>query len=207
MTNLEVSTPLSRHRVAVMGSAPRAAVLGVGNVMLGDDAFGPYVAALLAAGWRMPDDVVLLDAGRPRPGPGLGTDLADYLVGRRYAVILDSVKAAAPPGTVLTWHKADLLAPSAAGALGAGIDLAPLRDTLVSLALAGQCPEEVILVGAVPSPTHKGTGLSPVLRGAVMGAAEEVVRQLADLGFVALPLARRRVPDIWWERVPPETYG
>jgi coenzyme F420 hydrogenase subunit delta len=41
----------------------RALVLGVGNVLFGDDGFGPQVAAHLARHYRIPDDVYVMDVG------------------------------------------------------------------------------------------------------------------------------------------------
>lgn len=178
-----------------MAQAARSAVLGIGNVLLGDDAFGPYVVAELLAGWELPEGLMVLDAGTP------GIDLADYLACRRYVVLVDSVRSGDPPGTLRVYNKADLLGHTAAGLRQGGHDPS-MRDALVSLEMAGFCPEEVILVGAVPADTKTGTGLTPALREAAPRAVLEVVRQLASLGFTLRPRATRAPADVWWERTP-----
>lgn len=178
-----------------MGQQARSAVLGIGNVLLGDDAVGPYVVALLAAGWKFPDDLALLDAGTP------GIDLADYLAGRRFVVLIDSVKSGEEPGTLRIYRKVDLMSHTAAGLRQGGHDPS-MRDALVSLEMAGLCPDEVILVGVVPEDTHTRTSLSPVVRAAAARAAIEVVRRLVGLGFPIARRKHRRVPDVWWERLP-----
>jgi hydrogenase maturation protease len=177
--------------------SPPAAVLGIGNVLLADDAFGPHVVALLAAGFHLPDEVLLLDAGTP------GIDLGDYLAGRRHAVLVDSVRAEAPPGTLLVFGKRELLEHRAAPLRQGGHDPA-LRDTLVTLEMAGQCPAEVVLVGVVPETTRTGAPMSEAVRAAAPGAAREVVRQLAALGHLLTPRLPALPPNFWWE-LPPTT--
>ena len=41
----------------------RVLILGVGNVLFGDDGFGPEVADYLTRRYRIPDDVCVMDAG------------------------------------------------------------------------------------------------------------------------------------------------
>ena len=41
----------------------RVLILGVGNVLFGDDGFGPQVADHLARHYRLPDDVYVMDVG------------------------------------------------------------------------------------------------------------------------------------------------
>ena len=52
------------------------AVLGLGNVLMKDDALGPYVIRRLLASWRFPPDVAVEDLGTP------GRDLQPYLADR-----------------------------------------------------------------------------------------------------------------------------
>jgi hydrogenase maturation protease len=171
-------------------------VAGIGSVLMGDDAIGPYALALLGASYRLPDEVELLDAGTP------GLDLVTHLSGRRAAILLDAVRAAAPPGTVRTYARDEILA-SAAGLRSRQHEPA-LRDALLSLALSGEAPEDVVLVGVVPRDVRTGTGLSPVVRAAAPRAAAEVVRQLGRIGVHVEPRAPAPPPgarfEVWWER-------
>ena len=78
-------------------SRPRplpTAVLGLGNVLMRDDAFGPVVIATLQASYVIPDEVMVLDLGTP------GLDLVPYVVGQPALVLVDTVRADASPGTV-----------------------------------------------------------------------------------------------------------
>ena len=58
------------------------AVIGLGNVLLGDDGFGPFVVELLRRRYGFPPAVELLDLGTP----GLG--LVTYVHGHDAVVIV-----------------------------------------------------------------------------------------------------------------------
>ena len=180
-----------------MTPRPPVLLLGIGGVLMGDDGIGPYTIALIAAGWRLTDEVELLDAGTP------GLDLVTHLSGRRVAVILDAVRADAAPGTIRVYTKADIVG-NAAG-LRAGQHEPALRDTLLSLALSGEDPGEVVLVGVVPADVRTRTGLSPVVRAAAPLAAAEAMRQLEAFGVRCEACVPPEVPDVWWERGAPSS--
>ena len=46
-------------------SPARVGVVGLGNVLMGDDAFGPYVIEVLEAGYALPPNVSAQDLGTP----------------------------------------------------------------------------------------------------------------------------------------------
>jgi hydrogenase maturation protease len=162
---------------------PRVAVLGLGNVLMGDDGFGPYLSRVLEAEWEFPPGAVVQDLGTP------GLDLAPWLADLDVVVVLDAVAAAGPPGDVRTYSRADLFrqAPSPR--------LSPhdpgLREALLSAELAGIAPRELLVVGVVPERVAPGPGLSHAVRAAVPSAAETVVRLLRERGC---RLVRRAAP-------------
>jgi hydrogenase maturation protease len=170
------------------------AVLGIGNVLLGDDAVGPHVIAELEAGFDLDPDVLVRDAGTP------GLDLVPMLEHRPAVVIVDSVKADAPPGTIKLFSKDEILAGRAS--IRFGPHEPALCDALASLEFSGAAPAEVVLVGIVPQTIQTGTALSPAVRAAVPAALREVVRQLARLGVGVMRRAQPRPPDVWWEAGP-----
>ena len=55
----------------------KIAVLGIGNVLIGDDAFGPYVVSSFAAAFDVHPDVHVLDVG---PGESTRVDLRDRAI-------------------------------------------------------------------------------------------------------------------------------
>lgn len=168
------------------------AVLGLGNVLMGDDALGPHVVAQLDAGWIFPNDVVVEDLGTP------GLDLHPHLAGRRAIVLVDTVRADATAGTVRRYSSEQLLAHPP------GPRTSPhdpgLKEALLALDFAGQGPDRVVLIGVVPAQVESGVGLSPRVSAAVPVAAEAVLEELSLLGVRVQRRIEARVPDLWWER-------
>lgn len=74
-------------------------VIGCGNILFGDDGFGPGVIEYLRVGRRLPEGVELVDAGT-----GAGDLLLDVLLGEnglKKMILLDAVDLGYPPGTVV----------------------------------------------------------------------------------------------------------
>ena len=152
---------------------PRAplAIIGVGNALMHDDAFGPLmVRRLERVGLaRDRDDVELVDAGTA------GFDLMHHLLGRARVILLDAVAArnGESPGTVLVFEHDELLAMRRAGARASPHEPGIIAALQVA-ELAGALPH-VTLVGVVPQDVGMGMGMSGAVRAA-MDAAEDAVR-------------------------------
>lgn len=172
----------------------RVGVIGLGNVLMGDDAFGPWVAQVLLAEYDYAPEVAVQDLGTP------GLDLVPYVLDLEALVLVDTVRSDAPAGTIRTYRRDDLLrhAPQAR--------LSPhdpgVKEALLSAEFAGRGPTEVLLVGVVPLQTAMGVGLSAPLREAVPRAVAEVVQELARLGWPPVRRSAPGRPDIWWEAEP-----
>ena len=171
----------------------RIAVLGIGNVLIGYDAFGPYVINTFSAAYDVHPDVDVLDVGTP------GLDLVPHLVGYDIIVIVDTVRSNGEPGDLRLYSKADIL--KHAPAPRTNPHDPGLKDTLLMLELLGTGPKEVFLVGAVPSEVKTGTGLSPILQRVVPAAVVAVAECLTRIGYRPIPRALPSEPDIWWERM------
>ena len=75
-------------------------ICGVGSVLLGDDAVGPYTARWIAANYEFGEDVEVEDLGTP------GLDLIAYMTGIDVLILIDSVENREPAGTVTVYDKA-----------------------------------------------------------------------------------------------------
>lgn len=176
------------------GATPRVVVVGMGNVLTGDDALGPTVVRHLQAGFAPRAEVELVDAGTP------GMDLAGLLADADAAIVVDTVLGDELPGTVKRWDREALLAralqprtnPHAPG----------LHETLLSLELLGLGPGRVVLVGVVPRAVEVGHGLTPEVEAAVPAAVEAITQVLAGWGTPLTPLPDPPPPDLWWKRSP-----
>jgi len=166
-------------------------VLGLGNVLMGDDALGPWVVEALLAGWEFPEGVSVVDVGTP------GLDLTPFLADADAVILVDTVKAAAPPGTLLVYGRRELAGRSPLPRVSPHDP--GLTEALFTLELAGAAPHDIVLVGVVPEKVEKAVRLSPAVRRAVDAAAKEVVRRLSAMGVAPWPRARAAAPAPWWE--------
>jgi hydrogenase maturation protease len=173
--------------------------MGVGNVLMGDDALGPFVIESLQAAFELPGNVSVLDAGTP------GLDLTLFLDGFDAIIAIDALQRVTSghgqgnckPGDVRTFRRKELLAG------GLPIVLSPheptLREALFRLDVIGRCPPDVLLIGAYPERVETGTGLSPAVRAAVPFIEVQVLRELQRLGSKASPRTEPQPARIWWE--------
>jgi len=178
----------------VAASPPRVGVIGLGNVLMGDDAFGPWVIQTLLSEYEFPDDVSVEDLGTP------GLDLMPYVIDLEALVLVDTVRSAAAPGTVRLYRRDELLKNPPGPRLGPHDP--GVQEALLAGEFAGRGPREVLLVGTAPVRAAMGGGLSHALREAVPRAVAEVLRELERLGRPATRRPEPRSPDVWWEDEP-----
>ncbi|MCB1161516.1 MAG: hydrogenase maturation protease [Candidatus Krumholzibacteriia bacterium] len=176
--------------------APAVAVLGIGSVLMSDDSVGPHVVKLLDARYTFPDSVSVLELGTP------GMDLAPYLADIEALIIVDSVRADGPPGSVHCYRREQLL--SHPPTLRTTPHDPAIKEALLTAEFAGGGPAEVLLVGVVPASIAQGTELSPAVAAALPAVEAAVLAELERLGC---PGAARPVPaepELWWRRGAPD---
>jgi hydrogenase maturation protease len=171
-------------------------VLGLGNVLMGDDAAGPWVVEHLRAAYEVGPGASLTDVGTP------GLDLVPHIGGARVVILVDTVKSGGPPGALRLYRKEEILRHPPAARTSPHDP--GVKETLLYLDMAGSGPAEVLLVGIIPGRVEKGLGLTPVVAAAVPEAAEAVAAELVRLG---IPVERRPgAPQAspWWAGEPLE---
>jgi hydrogenase maturation protease len=171
----------------------RTAILGLGSVLMGDDAAGPHVLRRLEAEYELPPEIELLDLGTPGP------ELAHIIEGRDALIVIDTIKAPGEPGDLHLLRRQEIL-----GGQGAPDRLSPhdpsLRGALVAASLLGHSPEDVLLIGIVPGENHLGIGLSPGVRAALWSATALVVAELERLGYEVGRREEGVGGAAWWEK-------
>jgi hydrogenase maturation protease len=144
------------------------AVLGLGNLVHGDDGVGVHAIQQLQRDPRVPPGIVLLDGGTH----GLG--LLPHVSGFSRLLVIDAVDAGEPPGTVLRFEGAALN-----GLPGkASVHQLGFADMMVALKLLGESPPELVVVGVQPLSTEWSIELTAPVREAVPALLETVIRQL-----------------------------
>src|ERR1039457_5907695 len=130
-----------------MATNPRIAVIGMGNVLMGDDAAGPYVIETLNARYEFGPGVEALDLGTP------GLDLAPYIAGVETLILVDTVLSDGGPGELRRYEKPALMNP------GFRLRVSPhdpaLAEALTLAELVGECPSRVVLIGITPGSCEK----------------------------------------------------
>jgi hydrogenase maturation protease len=180
----------------------RIAIVGLGNVLLGDDGFGPLAVEMFRSLYECDSKVEILDLGTP------GLDLAPYLYDADLVVIADAVhlREEEKPGTLCVYCDDDP-GLSEAGLSEAGSSQAQLRltshdpgvrESLAQLRLAGHAPSEVIVVGVVPEFCGLGRGISFSVLNACLLAVDTIARLLVER---SIDCRRRHDPvqtSLWW---------
>lgn len=141
----------------------RIVVAGVGNLLRGDDGFGPAVAEALAG--TLPPDVDLVETGIG--GLALVHELMDGCAG---LVIVDAVDRGAAPGTLFE------IEPEVGDAVHVpDVHLANPERVLNMAKGLGILPRRLAIVGCQPAEMEEvGEGLSPAVARAVPLAARMV---------------------------------
>jgi hydrogenase maturation protease len=154
-----------------------ASVLGLGNILMGDDGFGPAVVRAFEETYEVGSDVRLFDLGTP------GLDLTPWLADVDRVIIVDTIKVDLPPGSMRFYDKRELMrhVPTAR--------VSPhdpgLSETLRMLEFAGRAPQHVTLVGVVPGRVAMGLEPSDAVRDAVPRAVGAIADALRAAGFPA----------------------
>lgn len=168
------------------------AVLGLGNVLMGDDGLGPFVVRQFQSMYDVPDSVAVEDLGTP------GLDLIPFLMDVDAVIFVDIIRSAGSPGDLRVYHTEEILkhAPNPR--------MSPhdpgVKAALLSLRMAAAGPRDATLVGVIPAAVATGPGLSDPVRAATGRAIEAVVSELARLGVTATPRTNATTSTPWWEQ-------
>jgi hydrogenase maturation protease len=167
---------------------PRTLVVGLGNLLFGDEGFGVQAVARLRDRFVFPDEVELLDGGT------LGLALLPTFEDADRILILDAVDVGKPPGTVVCigWDEVRRAVP---------VKISPHQETvaemLALLELRRGRPEKFRVVGVQPRSLDTGLRLSPEVEAGLGRALDEVVEILRGWGHEVKPVPESpgREPD------------
>lgn len=140
----------------------RILVAGVGNVLRGDDGFGPAVTELLG---HLPAGAEVIETGIG----GIAL-LQELMVGCSGLILIDAVERGAPPGTVF------YIEPEVEKAVHVpDVHLANPARVLSMAKTMGVLPERVVIIGCQPEDTEElYQGLSPPVQRALAIAVHKI---------------------------------
>jgi len=143
-------------------------VLGLGNLVHGDDGVGVHAIHRLQTEARIAPSTTLMDGGTH------GLNLMPHLSGCKRLLVIDAIDAGQPPGTLIRLEGEDaekLPGKPSVHQLG-------FADLMIGLRLLGETPPEVVVIGVQPKSTDWSTELTEPVRNSLEGLVEAVIEQL-----------------------------
>ncbi len=153
-------------------------VLGIGNLVMGDDGVGVLVAQRLQQRYRFADNVEIMDGGT------LGLDLLPKLENITNLIMIDAVETGQKAGTCVRLCGQELpialetkVSPHQMG----------LKDLLAVSELMGHSPNEMVLIGLQPGSIEMEIGLTSEVEAQFETLVSNVLSELANWGIAATP--------------------
>ncbi len=149
-------------------------VLGLGNILLGDDGLGAAALARVERDYRIPAGVRLEDGGT------LGLSLLGLLTDSNHVILVDAVRTDGPPGTLVRLDGSDVidavrerLSPHQVG----------VADLLDAARLIDSYPTEVTLLGLVPETIDLAVARSSAVDGGLDELVSAIVLEVQSFGY------------------------
>jgi hydrogenase maturation protease len=146
-------------------------VIGVGNLMAGDDAAGLLAARRLRT--RLNEGVGVFEAGTR------ALDVLDLMAGAQVVFLVDAVRSGRPPGAVQRLDAGT--GPIAAVASASSTHALSALEALELGRVLGLLPARVIVYGIEAGTLRTGAGLPPAVAEAVDAVAARVAAEAAEL--------------------------
>ena len=150
-------------------------VLGIGNLLWADEGFGVRCVEHLAAQWKVPEGVTVMDGGTQ------GLYLLPYVQGAKRLIVFDAIDYGLPPGTMKRVEGDEV--PRFMGAKKMSLHQTGFQEVIAAADLTGQLPESLLLIGVQPEELEDyGGSLRPVVKARLDDAVAMAVVQLRDWG-------------------------
>jgi len=159
-------------------------LLGVGNILYGDEGLGVYVVHRLRRAYKIPPALRVIDGG------AAGWHLQPYIAGARRVVVVDAVAGEA--GSIYRFSHRDIPAGVLKGTLTSHeLEIAELLRTMEA---QGELPPtRIIAMGVTPAAAqldHLSMGLSPEVETRLPSLELVLLAELADAGVLLEPRSR-----------------
>ncbi len=160
-----------------MEDKKKIGILGIGNLIVGDEGFGVHAVRYLEENYEFPDSVLIIDGGTA------GIYMSPFLEECDPVLVIDVVDIDAEPGSMHYYSNEDVkagkistrMSPHQLGLLEI-LEICKLRDA---------APETLEFYCVVPKDLITSTELSDVVAPRVKEICEIVLKRLAELGVEA----------------------
>jgi hydrogenase maturation protease len=151
-------------------------VLGLGNILRGDEGLGVHAVRRLTARYELAPGVQAIDGGT------LGLDLLPYMAGISALLVIDAIQAGRAPGSLIRLQDDEIM-PVLAVKLS--LHQAGLRELLATSRLMGTHPPMVVLWGIEPGHIGWTTELSAAAETSTDALVDAVADELRSWGAVS----------------------
>ena len=134
---------------------PKITILGIGNLLLGDEGLGIHFVRMLNEDDLDYANLEIIDGGTC-------PEFASLIEDTYKLIIVDAIKGGKEPGTVYRLSINDVVTDSPPGASSHEINV---MDSLKALRLMGREPKNTIIVGIEPKNIGWSLELSPEVKG------------------------------------------
>ncbi|RLM18579.1 hydrogenase expression/formation protein [Brenneria alni] len=149
-------------------------VLGIGNLLLSDEAVGVRIIEALAQRYTFSPQIDIVDGGTS------GMELMDAMAGRDHLIVADAVLTGQAPGNVAVLRDSEVpalftrkISPHQLG----------LSDVLMALRLTDEFPRKLTLVGVEPESLDVHIGLTATIKRAIDPALQQIIMALRQSGI------------------------
>lgn len=185
-----------------MTDYPEIYVLGIGNILCGDDGFGSHLATLLQASYLFEDKVKILDLGvQSHLIAGLLAEKSKYL-------FLDAADFGKTPGSLYQCEKEEIPVWLASRKLSA--HQASLAEALALAELTGQQPRDLHLIAFQPCNVEFGAAISTLCQNALPHGLNMALNVLSSWGCTPIAKTRQKAhmhPDLCLDNSLSGQYG
>lgn len=153
-------------------------VLGLGNVLCGDDGLGVAAVELLRRRFHPTEDVRVLDGGTQ------GLFLLSYFGDCADAILIDAIRADGPAGSPVRLEGDDV---PPAVRTRVSVHQIGVADLLDALRLLEACPPRLVLLGLVPQTVEFASSRSPAVERQIPHLVELIVAEARAMGYALRP--------------------
>lgn len=150
-------------------------VLGIGNLLLSDEAVGVRIVEALEQRFHIPPELDVLDGGTA------GLELMEAMANREHLIVADAVLTGQSPGSIAVLRDKEIPAMFSRKVSPHQLGLC---DVLMALQLTDEFPRKLTLVGVVPESLAPNIGLTPTVTQAIEPALEQILAALRSSGII-----------------------
>ena len=160
-----------------MATPPKVLVLGLGNVLWGDDGFGVRAIEALQRRYRFPEQITLMDGGTQ------GFCLVPHVQAADILVVFDALDYGLPPGSLKQIQGGEV--PKFLGTRKTSLHQTGFDEVLALAGMLEDSPGQLLLIGVQPVELENfGGGLHPSVQRQIEPALVMALDYLERLGVI-----------------------